>query len=102
MAINKSTAVSARLIGYKGTVEFDWFDEKITVYKHLENVVETHKFPNMQSDHFGGDNELVSNFIGVMEGAEKSRATLEEGILSANMCLMCKRSAEERRFFDII
>lgn len=92
----------ARLIGYKGTVEFDWFDEKITVYKHLENVVETHKFPNMQSDHFGGDNELVSNFIGVMEGAEKSRATLEEGILSANMCLMCKRSAEERRFFDII
>ncbi len=92
----------ARLIGYKGTIEFDWFDEKITVYKHLENIVETYKFPNMQSDHFGGDNELVSNFIGVMEGMEKSRATLKEGILSANMCLMCKRSAEEKRFREIL
>ena len=102
IARNGAGKRGARLIGYKGTIEFDWYEEKITVYKHLENIVETYKIPNTQGDHYGGDNELVRNFIGVMEGTEKSHATLQEGILSANMCLMCKRSAEEKRFREIL
>ena len=99
---NSAGKRGARLIGFKGTIEFDWYDEKVIVYKHQENLVETHKFSNMQSDHFGGDLALVNNFVGVMEGSEKSCATLKEGILSANMCLMCKRSSEEKKFFDIV
>ena len=91
----------ARLIGAKGTVEFDWYQEQVTFFNHMENVVETHKFNNVQGTHFGGDAKLVDNFINVMLGKEKSRATLEQGILSAHMCILCKRSAEERKFLDI-
>lgn len=91
----------ARLIGYKGTIEFDWFAEKITVYKHLENVTETHRFSNMMEGHFGGDAFLVENFINVMTGEEKSKSTLSEGILSAEMCLAARKSSREHTFVEI-
>lgn len=92
----------ARLIGYKGTIEFDWFTGEITVYKHLENVIQKHTFPNAQNrDHFGGDQALAENFIEVMKGTEKSLAPLSEGILSAELCLAAKKSSIEHRFYDL-
>lgn len=91
----------ARLIGYKGTLEFDWVSNEIKVFRHLEAVNEHYTFGEGGGSHFGGDNELVANFISVMKGTDVSHATLEEGILSAKMCLMAKKSAKEHIFCDI-
>lgn len=90
----------ARLIGYKGTVEFDWKSATVTVYHHHKNIVETHKFDSTDG-HGGGDILLCENFIEVMKGEGKSNSPLSEGILSAELCLAAKKSAEEKIFVNI-
>ncbi len=90
----------SRLIGFLGTLEFDWVEGKITVYHHFEQMREDYTFPR-GSGHFGGDEILTESFINVMKGKEKSVAPLSEGILSARMCLAAKRSSEEHIFVDI-
>ena len=90
----------ARLIGHKGTVEFDWYQNKVKVYNHFENSSEEYSV-TQNGTHSGGDTFLAENFIAVMEGSDKSRSTLEEGILSATMCLAAKRSSNEHIFCEI-
>lgn len=90
----------ARLIGYKGTVEFDWKSGIVKVYHHFDNITETHDFGKTDG-HGGGDILLCENFIGVMKGEEKSNSPLSEGILSAEMCLAAKTSAQEHKFINI-
>lgn len=82
----------AVLMGYKGTVEFDWYTSELKVYMHHTPRVETHKV-NPAGGHLGGDTELVLNFIQVMQGKAQSCAPLEAGILSALMCFRAKESA---------
>ncbi len=91
----------ARLIGYEGTLEFDWIKNTITVYKHLEPVREDYSFRDIAGNHFGGDSELVINFINVMNKSDISHSTLDEGILSAEMCLAAKKSSTEHVFIDL-
>lgn len=91
----------ARLIGYKGTLEFDWVSNKICVYRHLEPMCEEYSFKDCGGTHFGGDAELTNNFIDVMNKADVSKSTLEEGILSAKMCLDAKTSSIEHVFVNI-
>ncbi len=90
----------ARLIGYYGTLEFDWVSGTITVYRHLEQIKEEYSF-GQSGGHFGGDSMLADNFVAVMKGIDKSRAPLSEGILSAKLCLAARRSAVEHVFVDI-
>ena len=90
----------ARLIGYYGTLEFDWVTGKITVYRHLEQVKEEYTL-GQGSGHFGGDEMLADNFVGVMKGTQTSLAPLSEGIRSAKLCLAARRSAEEHVFVDL-
>ena len=92
----------ARLIGYKGSLEFDWMTSKIIVHRHLENVTEEYTIGGVESSHFGGDDELVENFFRIIDGTDVSHATLKQGILSAKMCLMARKSAQEHVFCDII
>lgn len=90
----------ARLIGYKGTLEFDWVTSKIKVFRHLENVTEEYNLID-NGTHFGGDPELASNFVKILEGKDVSHSTLADGILSAKLCLAAKKSATEHIFCDI-
>ncbi len=89
----------ARFIGYKGTVEFDWTKNQVDVFMHNEGKNETYKFAPLKG-HGGGDVELAKAFVRVLSG-EKSDARIEDGILSAKMCLAAKKSAEEFAFVDI-
>lgn len=91
----------AYIVGYKGTIEFDFYGKQVKLYRHDENVTETHTFGPTSGGHFGGDNYLVRNFIGVMKGEETSKMTLKDGILSAEMCLAAKKSSIEHVFVDI-
>lgn len=88
----------ARLIGYDGTVEFDWYRDEATVHRHGAPRVETYKLEAANLPHFGGDAALALNFARVMKGEDKSRTPLAMGISSALMCLMAKQSAETDAF----
>lgn len=89
----------ARLMGYKGTVEFDWTKDTATVYMHNEDKTETYKY-GAKKGHGGGDEALAKSFVKVLRG-EKSDARIEDGILSARMCLAAKKSSESYTFVDI-
>lgn len=94
-------ARGARLFGYKGTLEFDWYKDEIKVFMHHSPVTESYKFDSKAMSHFGGDSVLAYNFINVMRGREESISDLDAGMLSACMCLMAKESAETGRFMEI-
>lgn len=92
----------ARLLGYKGTLEFDWYTGELHVYMHHEPRVETHKFDlNAMSGHGGGDERLIRNYLQVVRGSEKSIATLDDGLLSALLCLKANESANTGTFQTI-
>jgi len=91
----------ARFIGYKGTIEFDWYKGVLNLYKHGEAFNATYNFDTSSSTHFGGDHILALNFIRVMQKKEKSISPLEEGINSALVCLKVKQSAQTQAFVDI-
>lgn len=90
----------ARLIGYYGTVEFNFNTGEITLIYHNKNHVETHKIEKTHG-HSGGDAALIQNFANVVRGLEVSKAPLSDGILSAKMCLLAKRSAKEKVFLNL-
>jgi len=90
----------ARLYGYKGTIEFDWYKNQIKIYGHHRPKVETIEFTGKQS-HFGGDVELCRDFLLLMQGKISSRTPLQAGMLSALTCLWARESAEKRMFCEI-
>mgnify|MGYP004678563991 FL=1 len=98
---NSAAKRGARLVGYKGTIEFDWYKDDITVYRHDENIIETYNFAAASGSHFGGDNVLTENFISVMKKEAVSNSPLSEGIASAALCLAAKRSATEHKFIEL-
>lgn len=98
---NGASKRGARLIGYKGTLEFDWYKDTVTVFRHDADIVETYKIGGQEGAHFGGDAILAENFVNVMMGTEKTIAPLSEGILSAEMCLGAKLSSEKHIFVEL-
>ncbi len=90
----------ARLIGYYGTLEFDFYTGIVTIYHHNDSVTETHKLEDTGA-HFGGDPTLALNFVNMIRGMDSSKAPLSEGILSAKMCLAARESAENNTFYSI-
>jgi predicted dehydrogenase len=91
----------ARLYGYNGTLEFDWYQNVIRLYRHRSPVVETIDFSG-DMPHFGGDRELCLDFLRAMRDGAPSRSPIAAGIESALTCLWARTSAEERRFCDIV
>jgi len=51
--------------------------------------------------HGGGDNQNVWNFIQMMRKKEVSISSLEDGMLSALMCLKAKDSSVNKKFESI-
>lgn len=92
----------ARLLGYKGTLEFDWYTGVLKVFMHHESRVETYNFDlDAYDGHGGGDQQLISNYLKVLRGEEKSATTLDDGLLSALLCLKANESAEKGTFCNI-
>ncbi|MFC3770501.1 Gfo/Idh/MocA family protein [Paenibacillus sp. GCM10012303] len=86
----------ARLIGYKGTLEFD-FSGKIRVFLHHKPRVDTYEL-EAENGHSGGDAALARNFIQVIRGEGRSISSLNDGMLSAYMCLKARESAQTGSF----
>lgn len=98
---NKHAAKRGAIIaGEGGTIEFDWVSSEIIVRKQytpgeMRCKVET------TGNHGGGDIKLAENFIGIMLGTETSETPLEQGLLSAHMCLKARQSAQEHSFVKL-
>ena len=96
-ARHKAARRGATLIGYKGTIEFDWYPEQLKVFMHHEPKVETHEF-EADGEHGGGDTVLAANFLAVIRGEAESVSPLENGLMNALMCLKAKESAATHQF----
>jgi predicted dehydrogenase len=97
---NKSAARGARLIGYLGTIEFDWFTNKLQVMYHQEGRVETHEFEE-SNDHGGGDRMLAVNFLQVARRQAPSISSMQDGLINGLQCLKATESANTHRFEKI-
>ena len=84
--------------GYKGTVSFDWYSDEVVIHHHHSGRVERLSVESTGSGHHGGDERLAHDFIDILYGTGPSRATIQDGILSAQLCLMAKRSCETNAF----
>ncbi len=84
--------------GYKGTVSFDWNTDEVVVHHHHSGRVERHRVESEMSGHHGGDERLAHDFLAILNGTGPSRATLADGLLSAQLCLMAKRATETSQF----
>ncbi|MEK8129426.1 Gfo/Idh/MocA family oxidoreductase [Paenibacillus filicis] len=90
-------ARGARFLGYKGTVEFDFYTGIVKVYMHHTPRIETYEL-FAGDNHFGGDAALARNFIEMMQSGAPSLSTLDDGLTSAFMCLAAKYSSETGAF----
>lgn len=98
----KTAAVrSIRLLGYKGTLEFDWYSDELVVHMHSTPRRESYKIDAARMAHSGGDDALTRNFIDVVQGKAKSEAPLSAGLLSVQMCLAARKSALTSSFEPI-
>ena len=90
----------ARLYGYRGTIEFDWYQNQIKVFSHTSPLVETIDFSG-DMPHFGGDRELCYDFLMAMQDQCPSRSPIAAGILSALTCLWARESANNRQGYEV-
>ena len=100
-ARKSAAARGAKLFGYKGTIEFDWYQNELKVYMHHKPMVEKYSFDSNVAGHFGGDKILAYNFINIMLGREKSISTMESGFLSTLMCFAAQESADRHSFVPV-
>ncbi|MFN8539146.1 MAG: Gfo/Idh/MocA family oxidoreductase [Thermomicrobiales bacterium] len=91
-------ARGVKLVGYRGTIEFDWYREELVVHHHHSARVERHHFASTGSGHHGGDEQLIEDFLNIVTGQGESRAPLEAGLLSVEMCLLARESCRTRAF----
>jgi predicted dehydrogenase len=86
--------------GYEGTVEFDWHAGTLRRVRHHEPFTDTMEAAKGMS-HFGGDEELALNFIGMMRSGEKPRATIRDGLRSVYACLAARDSLRSGKFEEV-
>ena len=91
----------ARLYGYRGTIEFDWYKDEVKVFYNQSPRVETHTIDSSAFSHAGGDGILIWNFLKVAAGEAESISPLEAGLLSVNLCLAARESSESGAFVNV-
>jgi len=98
-----AAARGATLIGYRGSLRFDWYQDELTVYQHHTGRVERHRFEAgpEETGHHGGDTELARDFLKIVAGEGVSRTPLEVALTSVEMCLAARDSCRQGRFVDV-
>lgn len=90
-----------RFMGYKGTMEFDYFTKKIHVYMHHANRMETYDIPSGGDSHGGGDTAVCQSLLDTIKHGKPSQVSLAEAMTSALLCLKATKSAETRTFQEV-
>ena len=89
-----------RLIGTDASVEFDFYSGEVREDRYDLPETVTHSFAGGAHSHFGGDEALALEFIGLMEGTAPT-SDLRAGLNSAAVCLAARRSAESGRLEQV-
>jgi hypothetical protein len=89
-----------RLIGTKGSAEFDFYTAEIRHDDYLEPQTINHKFTFPPGAHFGGDERLALDFMRVLNG-EPAQSHLGAGLESAAACLAAKAADEAGCFVPV-
>jgi len=90
----------ATFSGYRGTLRFDWYANKASLFHHLEPFEDTFEVDS-SLHHHGGDGVIADNFVKVVKGEAKSISTIWNGLQSVYACLAANESAETGRFCDV-
>ncbi len=90
----------AIISGYHGTVNFDWYTNKLRHVRHHRPFTEE-VCADKGLNHFGGDIELAHDFIDLLQGKGKPRSTIWDGIQSVYACLAAKESAQKGKFVKV-
>jgi predicted dehydrogenase len=91
----------ATISGYHGTVQFDWYTNKIRHVRHHENFTDDTNAGEGLS-HFGGDAELAYDYLALIKGTSKrSRTPIETGVQSVYSCLAARESAQTGKFVQV-
>ncbi len=93
-------ARGGRIVGYSGTLDFDWYTKKVKVFCHHSPVVETYEVDHA-AGHFNGDESLVFDFVKMMHGINDTTATMEAGFTSTLMCMAARESIEKKAFIPV-
>lgn len=90
-----------RLIGTKGSAEFDFYTATIRQddYSNFQTI--EHQFTFPAGAHFGGDERLALDFLGVLNG-QPAQSDLNAGLASAAACLGAKEAAVAEQFVPIV
>ncbi len=88
-----------RIIGLKGTLEFDFATDKATFYDHTSSRIERYEYSET-GNHGGGDEGLWRQFLQVLRGETNDYPTLRDGIISGHTCLLAQQYAKKAPYFD--
>ncbi len=88
------------IMGYNGTIQFDWMKNKFKLTCHHSPFTSVWKGAKTMA-HYGGDSELSRDFFNMITGKGQPRATIWDGIQSIYICLAAKESAESGTFVNV-
>ncbi len=91
----------ATLIGYRGTIKFDWYAGDLILHHHATGKIERHSFGDGEAGHHGGDDELARDFLAAIDGRGRSRTPLAVALLSTEMCLLARESCRTNTFQEV-
>jgi predicted dehydrogenase len=98
---NKSTR-GARITGYKGSVNFDWYTSQIDVVHHHKPFVDTYKTEQLDGHH-GGDYVLARAFVDMIQKniQPPNEINIHAGVQSVYTCLAAKQSCSNNEFIKV-
>lgn len=100
--VSRRTAHSrgATITGYDATLRFNWADGKYIVIDHRSNTIEEKLVP-VFGLHNGGDRVLMQNLVDMVQDQAPPRATIAEGLKSAELCLGARDSSADGSTYTV-
>ena len=103
IATSKAARRGARLVGSRGSLEIDFNHATLTFFSSVNADVEHYTVSPGPLSHYGGDRQLIRNFLNTIKTGERSSTDLitGDGILSTLTCLCARESADTGKFIKV-
>ena len=93
----------ARFCGSKATLEIDFNNGTLALYSHRGSSVERYQVDQGKLSHYGGDKELIYDFLQTIKTGKRGRTDLiaGDGVMSTLACICARESADSASFVKI-
>ncbi|MBR2441237.1 MAG: Gfo/Idh/MocA family oxidoreductase [Lentisphaeria bacterium] len=93
----------ARICGSLATLEIDFNNSTLALYHHRNNSVERYTVDQGKLSHYGGDRELIYDYIQTIKTGKRARTDLiaGNGVMSTLACICARESADSAKFIKI-